>query len=233
MDQTKQQELRNLIEANADETRKALMFVDDIKKDGWKILDVGAGDQPTRFSTHVIDIQAFHSEYRFGLMGDIRVPAQFTKETWVSHDICNYPWPFPDKYFDFVWCSQTLEDIRDPIGVCKEMSRVGKQGYINTPSKHIELVQHQSNAYNGFWHHRWLITFDKKESTLIFEQKTSNATCMKWDDDKYLDALRKNPKLTFVSIWWESYIKSKEIVFLDEKENFKSIKSFIEEVKNG
>ncbi len=51
-------------------------------------------------------------------------------------DICDHePYPFGDQEFDFVICSQTLEDVRDPIWVCSEINRIGKAGYIEVPSR--------------------------------------------------------------------------------------------------
>ena len=62
-------------------------------------------------ATHIIDIVA---------------PKTSTKTEFVNHDICRNPWPFPDKFFDFSSCSNTLEDIRDPIGACEELMRVSR-----------------------------------------------------------------------------------------------------------
>ena len=50
-------------------------------------------------------------------------------------DINAEPLPFPDGSFDFIYCRHTLEDIYDPMWVCREMGRVGRAGYIETPSR--------------------------------------------------------------------------------------------------
>ena len=56
-------------------------------------------------------------------------PERFSADTWVQRDICDRePYPFEDEQFDFVVCSHTLEDVRDPIWVCDEMVRVAKRG---------------------------------------------------------------------------------------------------------
>jgi ubiquinone/menaquinone biosynthesis C-methylase UbiE len=47
--------------------------------------------------------------------------------------------PYEDKEFDFVYCRHVLEDLIYPFRVIKEMQRVAKAGYIETPSPMAEL----------------------------------------------------------------------------------------------
>jgi ubiquinone/menaquinone biosynthesis C-methylase UbiE len=42
--------------------------------------------------------------------------------------------PFADKSFDYVYCSHVLEHADDPLAVCRELVRIGKRGYIETPT---------------------------------------------------------------------------------------------------
>ena len=42
--------------------------------------------------------------------------------------------PFRDTTFDFVYCSQVLECVKNPLAACREIMRVGKRGYIETPT---------------------------------------------------------------------------------------------------
>ena len=68
------------------------------------------------------------------------------------------PYPFSDKYFDFVVCSHTLEDIRDPLWVCSELIRIGKRGYIEVPSREHESSRGvERPGMAGLSHHRWLV----------------------------------------------------------------------------
>ena len=72
-----------------------------------------------------------------------RRPSASAEETWVIHDMCaREPWPFADDFFDFSLCVTTLEDIRDPIWACQELSRVSKAGYVEVPTVEAELMQY-------------------------------------------------------------------------------------------
>ncbi len=68
-------------------------------------------------------------------------PRALHEDTWHLADICDRdPWPFADDQFDFAVCVTTLEDIRDPIGACRELSRVAKAGYVEVPTVEAELI---------------------------------------------------------------------------------------------
>ena len=80
------------------------------------------------------------------------------RETWVTRDICaREPWPFEDGAFDFVVCSHTLEDLRDPVWVCGELQRVARAGYIEVPSRLEEQSWNVQGPWVGWGHHHWLI----------------------------------------------------------------------------
>ena len=171
-----------------------------------KILDVGGGDQPLRHASHIIDLQTYREKPQFGIMGYQGLPIRFNANTWIVHNICDYPWPFKDKEFDFIWCTQTLEDIRDPIGACKEMMRVGKTGYIGCPGKFIELHRPinqyvGADTYNGYWHHRWLVSVVTKQ--LVFEQKNIFGFMLELTDNITKKILKYHPELGTTELYWE------------------------------
>ena len=208
-----------------------------------KVLDVGGGDQPIRNATHVIDIQPFpeNNKFRHGMIGQHTVEPKFSKDTWTVQDICTYPWrntkgePFKDNEFDFIWCTQVLEDIRDPIGACKEMMRIGKKGYVNCPSKYVELMRpinqyHGADLYNGYWHHRWLVSINAKDE-ILFEQKTAFAFLMDFSD--YQDLFEKRKGINIVSFTWEDDFNIKEKVYLSSKENVNSLIQYMEDLKKS
>jgi hypothetical protein len=130
------------------------------------VLDIGGWARPFQRANYVVD--AFPYESR-GIGGSDGSDAErFTADTWIVADV-NRRLPFADKQFDFVTCSHTLEDIRDPLSLCREINRVGKAGYIETPSRKIETVYGVEGRYAGLYHHRWLV--EVEGDTIIFRPK--------------------------------------------------------------
>jgi hypothetical protein len=78
-----------------------------------RVLDAGGWYRPFNLATHVIDLKPYESR-RVDDALDPEVDERFTADTWIVQDVCNSPWPFPDKTFDFVVCSHLLEDVREP-----------------------------------------------------------------------------------------------------------------------
>ena len=114
-----------------------------------QVHDLGGWACPFNRAQWILDAQPFETRGFYRTFGG--KPSQggdkewFTKDTWIQRDMCERaPWPFSDQQFDFVICSHTLEDIRDPLWVCTEMIRVGKRGYIEVPSRAWELSRHRA-----------------------------------------------------------------------------------------
>jgi hypothetical protein len=143
------------------------------------VLDIGGWGHPFNRANHVIDMGSYETRgyYNRTFASTDALPPLggtkefFTKETWIQRDICDRePFPFRDKEIDYVICSHTLEDIRDPLWVCAEMNRIGKRGYIETPSRVLETCRGWESLHlAGLSHHRWLV--ELKEGTLTFTQK--------------------------------------------------------------
>lgn len=136
------------------------------------VLDVGGGLAPLSRADYVIDFLPWHNDQQVKpYFLDIWPKTHFSKETWVQRDLCSRePWPFRDKQFDFVSCRHTLEDLRDPIWVCHEMIRVGKSGYIETPSRIIESMRGvERSRYCGYSHHHWLCELTEKGIQFMFK----------------------------------------------------------------
>jgi hypothetical protein len=119
-------------------------FLDELPKDAL-VLDVGGWASSDPRADWVIDIGTWETRgYYAGQLGaeNTTDSQRVTRETWVVRDISDpEPWPFDAKMFDYVICSHTLEDIRDPVRVCREIARVGKAGYIETPGGAIEVTR--------------------------------------------------------------------------------------------
>ena len=123
---------------------------------GARTLDVGGWHKPLNSATHVADINP-HATRLTGQALDPDRPERFTAQTWYQFDICDHkPWPFEDKSFDFAVCSHVLEDIRDPVWVLAELSRVSRAGYVECPSPASELLRWPSGTV-GLAHHRWFV----------------------------------------------------------------------------
>lgn len=133
-----------------------LAMVLDRIDDGALVLDVGGWGRPLRRADWVLDRMPHATRGLYGFDGD--GPERFDATRWVQLDICDRePWPFADGQFDFVVCSHTLEDVRDPIGVCGELVRVARAGYVEVPSR----LEEQSFGIQGPWvgwgHHPWIV----------------------------------------------------------------------------
>lgn len=148
------------------------------------VLDVGGWACPFNRAQWVLDAQPYATRGFYRTFGG--APSQgperewFTRETWVQRDVCDRdPWPFADKQFDFAVCSHTLEDLRDPIGVCRELVRAAKAGYLEVPTRVFEsTVGRERPGMAGLAHHRWLceiadgaITFIPKYGTIHAEPR--------------------------------------------------------------
>lgn len=169
------------------------------------VLDIGGAQETFPRADVVLDIVPYEQRQPGPLQGE---PERFSKETWHIGDICSPEiWrQFDDNQFDFVLCSHTLEDVRDPIEVCAQMIRVGRRGYIEVPSRLRECTREDpSLPLAGWGHHRWLIDF--ADGSLIFTAK------MQWANDfDYTQAVRQKQhrelclidyRLQFLGLEWQ------------------------------
>ena len=125
------------------------------------VLDVGGWASPFWRADHVLDLMPYETR---GLYGPPLQPEKerFSEATWTIGDICDKdPWPYADDQFDFAICSQTLEDVRDPVGVCRELNRVAKAGYIEVPTRLAEQCAGvEGGEWSGWSHHHWICDFE-------------------------------------------------------------------------
>ncbi len=182
------------------------------------VLDVGGGMAAFPRADSVIDALEFEERGRLLDSAQAKSPHRFTRDSWVRFDICSrQPWPFSDQQFDFAVCSHVLEDVRDPVWVCAEISRVAKAGYVEVPSRIVEQskgVEHPHLA--GYYHHRWLVSV--ADGLLEFRQKphllhvTSKAIVAKvgfWRDI--------NPEHAITTHYWDGELACREVLEFDQQ----------------
>jgi SAM-dependent methyltransferase len=181
------------------------------------VLDVGGWGKPFQRADWVIDLMPYETRGLYGYDAADRSRERFSGTTWVQADICSHtPWPFDDDQFDFVVCSHTLEDVRDPLRVVEEMSRVARAGYIEVPSR----LDEQTFGVEGWWvgrtHHRWLV--DIRGSHVEFTQKLHEIHARKaWHfPNDFLKTLSRADRVQ--SLWWEGEVTASERILFTEQE---------------
>jgi hypothetical protein len=179
------------------------------------VLDVGAWGRPFTRADWVLDLMPYATRGLYGRDGP--EPERFSAETWVQLDVCDRePWPFEDDHFDFAVCSQTLEDLRDPVWVCSELSRVARAGYIEVPSRLEEQSRGVSGPLPGWTHHRWLCDVVGGRLELVFKHAVlhtlDGAT---FSPDFYA---RLSPEQRVLTLWWEGRVEAVERVFVSAEE---------------
>ena len=183
-----------------------------------KVLDIGGAFHPCHRADYIIDIVPYDF---YGDMTKRAYPpgyekCYFSEKTYIQRDICDRePFPFEDKYFDFVIASQVLEDIRDPVFVCSEIIRIGKRGYIETPSRYSE--QTLRGRICEYSHHRWLV--DYADNKLEFTYKPHK---LHFNSRFYLlpppKAFGINPKYEVIGFLWETQFDYRENCVLTEED---------------
>ena len=90
-----------------------------------KILDIGSGGDPFPYATILADRYlepTYHRSVEFKSEGKPVI-------------ICDISaLPFIDGAFDYVVAAHVLEHVDDPIKACLELQRIGKSGFIETPT---------------------------------------------------------------------------------------------------
>jgi hypothetical protein len=182
-----------------------------------RVLDVGGWAAPFNRATHMIDVMPYETRGPLGSYGPKE--EHFGPETWVTRDFCDHePWPWEDDYFDFALCVTTLEDIRDPIAVCRQMSRVARAGYIEVPTLLAELGRRvdQGGPWLGHDHHRWLCEIDEEAESITFTHKRHSL--------HFLPRVRVRPRWLgrlsldehLQGLFWNGSIDAGERLLIDE-----------------
>ncbi|HEV7682006.1 MAG TPA: methyltransferase domain-containing protein [Pyrinomonadaceae bacterium] len=98
-------------------------------KSGDLVLDVGSGSNPHPAADVLLE-RYLDPKHRYTTM--------VIDRPTVLADACKMP--FRDKAFDFVIAFHVLEHVPDPAAFLRELQRVGKAGYIETPNAIFERL---------------------------------------------------------------------------------------------
>ena len=113
-------------------------------------MDIGCGYGANKYATTISDIIDLSNHYK---------DKSFVK-------ITEKKLPFRDKEFDFVIASHVAEHVEDVSYFLNELSRVGKQGYIEVPTRlEDNLVFENKKA------HIWHLVFDDIKNQIIISKK--------------------------------------------------------------
>lgn len=128
-----------------------------------KVAEFGPGGVNRRFPRSNILIDHFESQ--------INVPTEGITTHLIDIDLDRVP--VEDFAFDFVYCRHLMEDLNNPLGAFREMTRLSKRGYIETPSPLIEslVIDEMSLDMPGYPHHRFLFWTHQPTNTLFALQK--------------------------------------------------------------
>ena len=120
------------------------------------VIDIGSGDKPFWRGDVFFDNLSLSNNQRIN-----RTETVHSLGTFVNGDIIKTP--FKDKAFDFSFCSHVLEHVKRPDLAIKEIMRISKRGYIESPNGLVESIY-------PFQSHLWFVYFYKKK--LIFVSKS-------------------------------------------------------------
>jgi Methyltransferase domain len=182
------------------------------------VLEVGGWASPFARADWMLDLMPYETRGLYDYDVDREAPRErFDARRWVRRDICaREPWPFADGEFDFAVCAHTLEDVRDPVWVCAELSRVARAGYVEVPALREELTWGVEGPYAGRHHHRWLV--DRADGGLEFVLKPHDLHAhpelhVALED---LEALPDRDRA--LALWWDGELPARERIFVEARD---------------
>jgi len=108
---------------------------------GARVLDIGSGAYPFPLATILTDRYFETTEHRSEKLIIDQRPFLISNCSQL---------PFATQSFDFVYCSHLLEHVENPIEICAELVRVGRRGYIETPTLAKDMLFSWAKGM-----HRW------------------------------------------------------------------------------
>ena len=164
------------------------------------IIDIGSGPHPEPTADIVIDKYLDGDGTSRG-NSDLKI---LPHQKFIQADICKLP--FEDKEVDYVYTKHILEHVDYPCKACKEIMRVGKAGYIETPTSLWETLFGRS-------YHLWLMNLEDGE--LIFRRKkletykenTFDGDWLYSNVPEFKSMFHKNIDLFSVRLHWKDEFK--------------------------
>jgi glycosyltransferase involved in cell wall biosynthesis len=129
-----------------------------------RVLDIGGGDSPFVRANVVTDAFPDMNAHRSGRSACLKAEDGSDMEfvQCFAEEL-----PFEDKAFDVAYCRMVLEHAIDPAAACREMMRVARRGFLETPSPLAEYL-------GGHPTHRWIVWVEHHPGhppTLVFRRK--------------------------------------------------------------
>lgn len=125
-------------------------------------------------------------------------------------DLNSDPLPYADKSVDFVFCRHVLEDLDNPEHLLREINRVAKAGYIETPSPIAECCRgveadNPNSAHRGYAHHRSVVW--SAGDVLHLAPKVPAIESLQFDDKALVEELNQGPARWNTQHFWEGELK--------------------------
>lgn len=171
------------------------------------VVDIGGWGKPFNRADWVIDRMPYDTRGLYGHDGD--EPERFSRATWIERDLCaREPFPFADKSVDFVVCSHTLEDVRDPLWVCSEITRIGRRGYLETPSRLEEQSYGVQGPWVGWGHHLWLVEMEQQRVVFTMKHHVMHGRSTDHFPAGFYDTLAPEERIEW--LFWEDQFDVEE-----------------------
>jgi SAM-dependent methyltransferase len=154
---------------------------------GKLVVDVGAGYAPWEHATEFVDREAW---------------PQLAGRKVHALDVELDRLPYADKSVDFLYCRHTIEDLHNPTLLLREMNRVAKAGYVETPSPLAEMCRGINRTpLRGYQHHYWFSWVSNGTLMLMPKMPIVEHTELHNSfDAKLLEILDCNP------LFWNTYL---------------------------
>lgn len=164
------------------------------------VLDVGSGDKP--FWRADVNVDKYFDDNQQRHSGSIIFDK---RKLFFKTDVEDLP--FKNKAFDFVFCSHLLEHVENPDKAIREITRVGKRGYLEIPRAFREFLM-------PFLSHLWFCDLEGK--TLVFKRREKEKNFYLRSTEKfgrhfysfplYRYLLAKETAFNFICLYWEKKI---------------------------